>query len=71
MNYIEWAKEYYNDAENLMKTIKKYEKVLKDGKDRNEEKLNKIINFYTYIYYDILNTAKMLEKKGKKIESAA
>lgn len=71
MNYIEWANEYYKDAENLKKTINKYESILKEGKDKNEEKLNKTISFYTYVYYDLVNTAKMLEKKGKKKVNAA
>lgn len=71
MNYIEWAQEYYKDAERVMKTIKKYEKILKNTGQANEEKLNSIIASYRYIYYDVLNTAKMLESRAKGNENAA
>ena len=71
MNYIEWAQEYYKDAERVMKTIKKYEKILKNTGQTNEEKLNSIIASYRYIYYDVLNTAKMLESRAKVNENAA
>ncbi|MCH5303363.1 MAG: hypothetical protein J1E41_00745 [Ruminococcus sp.] len=71
MNYTEWAQEYYRDAENVMKTIKKYENILKNSKEPNEENLNSIIASYRYIYYDILNTAKMLDERAKENKNAA
>ncbi len=71
MNYIEWAQEYYKDAERVMKTIRKYEAILKNKGHANEEKLNSIIASYRYIYYDVLNTAKMLESRAKENKNAA
>mgnify|MGYP006967317810 CR=1 FL=1 len=59
------------DAENLLKTIRKYEKVLKEGKVQNLELINSILSNYRNIYYDILNTAKMLEARAKEEQNAA
>jgi hypothetical protein len=71
MNYNEWAKEYFNEAENIMKTIKKYEKLLESGAEKNEENINSIIAFYRYIYYDALNTGKMLKERAERVHNAA
>ena len=71
LNYFTWSQEYYRDAENLQKTIKKYEKALKEGKVQNLELINSIIANYRNIYYDILNTAKMLEARAKEEQNAA
>lgn len=60
MNYKEWSDEYFRDAENLLKTIRKYEKMLEDKNPKNLEKINSIIITYRNIYYDILNTGKLL-----------
>jgi hypothetical protein len=70
MNYNEWAEEYFNDAKNVMKTIKKYEKRIESGEETNEENINSIIAFYRYVYYDILNTAKMLKNRAEAINNA-
>lgn len=64
LNYFTWSQEYYRDAENLLKTIRKYEKALKEGKMQNLELINSIISNYRNIYYDVLNTAKMLEARA-------
>lgn len=71
MNYNEWAREYFNDADNLMKTIRKYENLLKEGNEKNEENLNSIIASYRYVYYDLINTAKMLKKKAEGVKNAS
>ncbi len=71
MNYNEWAEEYFNDAENIMKTIEKYKNLLDSGDETNEENINSIIAFYRYVYYDLINTGKMLRERGKKAENAA
>lgn len=71
MNYNEWANEYYKDAENIKKTINKYEKILETEKPRNEENINSVIAFYRYVYYDLLNTAKMLKERAGAGEYAA
>lgn len=70
MNYNEWAEEYFNDAKNVMKTIKKYEKRIESGEETNEENINSIIAFYRYVYYDIMNTAKMLKNRAEAINNA-
>ena len=41
----------------------------KNSKKENLEKLNSKIASYRYIYYDLLNTAKLLEKRAKKIQA--
>ena len=71
MNYFTWSQEYYKDAENLLKTIRKYEKTLKEGNIQNLEMLNSLLANYRNIYYDILNTAKMLEARGMEQINAA
>ena len=71
MNYLVWAQEYYRDAEKLQKTITKYEKQLNTRKGKNLEKLNSIIASYRNIYYDVLNTGKMLEERYRESNNAA
>ncbi len=71
MNYIEWAEEYINDAEKIKKVIDKYYKLLKDGETTNEENINSVIASYRYIYYDLINTAKMLKARAKENADAA
>ncbi len=71
MDYFTWSQEYYNDAENLLKTIRKYEEQLKKGDTDNLEFLNSTISSYRYIYYDLLNTAKMLEARAMEEKNAA
>lgn len=71
MDYFTWSQEYYRDAQNLRKTIKKYEEQLKKGDALNSEKLNSVISSYRYIYYDVLNTAKLLESRGQEKMNAA
>ena len=39
-------------------------KLIKDGKATNEENVNSIIASYRYIYYDLINTAKMLKERN-------
>lgn len=71
MNYLAWAEEYYRDAENLMKTIRKYEKMLNTQKGKNLEKLNSLLASYRNIYYDVLNTGRLLEERYKEQHNAA
>ena len=65
MDYIDWANEYKKDAKKIKKIIDKYRNLLKEGKSKNEENINSIINSYEYIYYDLINTAKKLERRVK------
>ncbi len=71
MDYFTWSQEYYRDAENLLKTIRKYELMLKEGNVKNLEKINSIIAKYRGIYYDVLNTARMLEERALVQTNAA
>ncbi len=71
MDYFTWSQEYYNDAQNLLKTIRKYEEQLKSGETDNLELLNSTISSYRYIYYDLLNTYKMLEARASEEKNAA
>jgi hypothetical protein len=65
MDYIDWAEEYKNDAKKIKKIIDKYRNILKEGKSKNEENINSVISSYEYIYYDLINTAKKLERRVK------
>lgn len=69
MDYFTMSKEYFQDAKKILKTLRKYEAKLKKSKKENLEKLNSKIASYRYIYYDLLNTAKLLEKRAKKIQA--
>lgn len=66
MDYFTMSKEYFQDAKKILKTLRKYEEKLKNSRKENLEKLNSKIASYRYIYYDLLNTAKLLEKRAKK-----
>lgn len=68
MNYLIWAQEYYTDAGNLKKVIESYEQRLKRGEYTNYESISSIISGYRNIYYEVLNTAKLLEARGKAQE---
>ena len=70
MDYKEWSQEYYRDAKSLLKTLRKYELMLKNGTKENLEELNSTVSSYRYIYYDLLNTAKLLEKRGDGADAA-
>ena len=70
MDYKEWSREYYRDAEKLLKTLRKYQRMLKNGNGGNLEELNSTVASYRYIYYDLLNTAKLLESRGEKADAA-
>lgn len=63
------AQDYRKDAENILKTIRKYEARLDTAKRINLEKLNSTIASFRYIYYDLINTAKLLEERGGKIDT--
>lgn len=71
MDYKNWAQEYYRDAENLLVTVRKYEKKLKESGREKDEELNTIISSYRYIYYDLINTAKLLEERAGERANAA
>ena len=66
MDYFTMSQEYYRDSESILKTLRKYEKKLNGCRKENLEKLNSTIASYRYIYYDLLNTAKLLEDRAKK-----
>lgn len=71
MDYFTWSKEYYRDAQNIGKVIKKYEAQLKSRDCSNFEYINSTIASYRSIYYELLNTAKMLEARGREQQNAA
>jgi hypothetical protein len=65
LDYNRIADGYEKDAENLKKTIDKYKAQLK-GRKINREALNKIIDSYELIYYDLIGTAADMRKRGNK-----
>ena len=71
MDYKVWAQEYYRGAEDILGVVRKYEKIRKDGGWDNEENLNSVIMSYRYIYYDLFNTAKMLDQRAQGAGNAA
>lgn len=66
MDYFTMSQEYYRDSEKILKTMRKYESKLNECRKENLEKLNSTIASYRYIYYDLLNTAKLLEERARK-----
>ena len=68
MDYFTMSKDCYRDAEQLLKTIRKYEAKLSGSKKENLEKLNSKIASYRFIYYVLINTAKLLGKRAEKLE---
>lgn len=59
MNYKEMAEEYFQQANTLQETIKKYKKL-------PEKQQNKgLIFHYTYLRYDLLRTGKYLLSKSE------
>ncbi len=71
MNYHTWSQEYYRDAKNIAEVIKKYEKQLKSRRSVNLENLNAIIAAYRKIYYDLLDSAHILEARAGDDRDAA
>ncbi|MBQ5397897.1 MAG: hypothetical protein IIU14_00485 [Ruminococcus sp.] len=67
MNYHDWSNEYFRDAEKIKKTLEKYEKMLREGKSKNKEKLNTTVFAYRNIYYELLNTGRMLRDRANGV----
>lgn len=65
LDYNRIADEYEKDAEKLKKIIVKYKAQLKERKI-NREALNKIIDSYELIYYDLIGTVADMRKRGNK-----
>ena len=66
MDYFVMSQEYLRDSKKILKTMRKYEARLNGCRKENLEKLNSIIASYRYIYYDLLNTAKLLRERAEK-----
>ncbi|HHZ06297.1 MAG TPA: hypothetical protein GX401_05865 [Clostridiales bacterium] len=66
MNYIEWAKEYYRDAQNVKQILDrlKTERKLCKGKDMKE--YNRRIETLQAMYKDCRETGELLYQKGLK-----
>lgn len=68
MNYVDWAKQYYEDALKIKSVVTKYEKKLKKAKGTTEKDMlkNKIIS-YRLIYRDLRNTGDLLMHRANDI----
>ena len=64
MDYMNWAEEYYRDADSLLPVIEKYKAKLKHSRGKNYEHLNSVIMNYRLIYFDLIRTGKTLEERG-------
>lgn len=64
MDYKAMSEEYYETAKGLKRTIGKYKNMLK-GSKCNREYVNAQIAGFRSIYYDVVNTAKLLENRAK------
>lgn len=70
MNYVDWAKQYYDDALKIKSVVTKYEEELKKAKgSAKKDKLklkNKIIS-YRLIYRDLRNTGDLLMRRANDV----
>ncbi len=66
MTYKEWADEYFKSAENLRERISLLKNELKTVSPDKLAELNDRINIMTGMYYDCMDTAKLLaSRKGE------
>lgn len=64
MDYLGWAKEYYNDAVRVMRVIeRKKERMISLPKECQEQEKD-VIDGYRNIYKELMKTANQLRKKG-------
>ena len=70
MNYVDLAKQYYEDALKIKSVVTKYEEELKKAKrSAKKDKLklkNKIIS-YRLIYRDLRNTGDLLMRRANDV----
>ena len=64
MDYKAMAAEYYQSAQRLQRTQRKYEDQLKTCKACNREKINGIIAYYQSLYNEALHTAAVLSRRA-------
>lgn len=68
MNYVDWAKQYYDDALKIESVVSRYKKKLKKSRSSTEKRIliNKIKS-YELIYRDLKNTGDLLMRRANDI----
>lgn len=68
MNYVDWAKQYYNDALKIESVVSRYEEKLKTSRSSIEKRtlINKIKS-YKLIYRDLRDTGDLLMRRANDI----
>lgn len=64
MDYKAMADEYFKSAEDLLKTLRKYEDQLKTCKACNREQINGVIAYYRSLRNEALHTAITLSRRA-------
>lgn len=64
-NYLEWSKEYREEANRLLSVINKYK--LKSRERKNDKEINEKICKYKSYYMECLDIANLLEGRHKGV----
>lgn len=65
MDYQAMAEEYYQTAQDLQRTIRKYEEQLNNCKGYNRQHLRSVISKYRRLYSEVIHTAAILTQRAK------
>lgn len=68
MNYVNWAKQYYDDALKIEIVVSRYKEKLKISRSSTEKRtlINKIKS-YKLIYRDLRNTGDLLMRRANDV----
>lgn len=68
MNYVDWAKQYYDDALKIESVVSRYEEKLKTSRSSIEKRtLMNRIKSYKLIYRDLRDTGDLLMRRANDI----
>lgn len=68
MDYVEWANQYYADANKIKEVVQKYKERIKRAKTKAEkEELKSKMVSYDLIYKDLRNTGDLLFKRANNV----
>ena len=65
IDYREWSREYYEEAQKILNVIKRKQEQLKAATKDEQKTLNEQIIGYRMIYYDLLKSAETLSERAR------
>ena len=65
IDYIEWSKQYHNDAKKILEVIERKKELLKGATKDERKTINEQIITYRCIYYDLLRAGDLLAQRAK------